>query len=352
MQIKNLNCKNFRNLKNIEIFPDSQMNVICGENAQGKTNILEAIWLFTGAKSFRFSKDNAFVNFDKEKAKNEITFISGGVENKAQIIFSDNKEAFLNDKKLSNTAKLSGNFNAVIFEPNDLSIIKEGPEKRRRFLDICIGQLYPKYIDILRDYHRAVLQRNKIIKEYKYDPTVSVMLDIFEEKIASNGTKIREYRKKYLLNQKDYLIDIYSGLSEKREKISAEYVYNDEDISLGLINSRREDMYSSVTSVGPHRDDIEFKINGNNVRNFGSQGQKRSVALALKFAQAEIIKEQTGEYPVFLLDDVMSELDVKRQNFVLNHINGWQSFITCCDPSSVERLKKGKIFEVKNGEIL
>lgn len=352
MKINNLNAVNFRNIDNINLDFAEKMNVICGENAQGKTNILEALWLFTGAKSFRGANESGFIKLGREKAVTKIEFTGNGVENTAKMEFFEKRTAFLNEKMLKNPSELAGNFNAIIFSPSDLKIINDAPENRRKFLDTEIGKIYPQYIGILRDYTRAVKQRNEIIKEYKFDSTVGIMLDSFENEIAENGKKIINYRKEYIENLSSYLPEIFGGISGGREEIMSVYVAKVSDIMLkeSLEKARDEDKFTGTTSVGPHRDDILFKINGINARNFGSQGQKRSVALALKLASAEVIKKKTGEYPVCLLDDVMSELDVNRQNYVLNHISGWQSFITCCEPKSVERLKEGKIIEIKDGK--
>ena len=354
MKIKEIKIRNFRNIDSIDIFPDENMNIICGENAQGKTNIIEAIWFFTGAKSFRNYKDTVFVKFGEEKAKLEISFIFKGCEENITIEIENNKRtAFLNNKKLSSPSLLAGNFGAVIFSPSDLSLIKDSPSVRRKFLDVSIGQLYPSFIEILSSYTRAVIQRNKIIKDYKYDKTLSIMLDIFEKEIAENGIKIINYRKKYLDILEKYVPDIYFGLSAGKEKIKTNYIINcdSEKIEEKLKISRENDMLSGVTSVGPHRDDIDFKINDISVRNFGSQGQQRSVALALKLAGAEVSKEITGEYPICLLDDVMSELDPSRQNYILNHIKEWQVFLSCCDPANINNLTKGKVFNIQKGAI-
>ncbi len=354
MKVNSLSLKNFRNIKDLKLTFDKGMNVICGENAQGKTNIIEALWLFTGAKSFRNSKDSSFIKFGEEKGISQTEFIFAGINMEAKMEFGDKRTAFLNDKKLSSPSALAGNFNAIVFSPADLSLVTEGPSFRRRFLDVAIGQLYPNYIEILKNYTRAVTQRNQIIKDYRYDGSVAVMLDVFETEIVSSGAKIIEYREKYIEILNKYVPKIYKGLSGGREEIMSVYVTNCPAIMLEerLKEKRKEDMFTSVTSVGPHRDDIEFKINGINARSYGSQGQKRSIALTLKLSQAEVIKEITGEYPICLLDDVMSELDVIRQNYILNHIKEWQSFITCCDPSNTERLKEGKIFTVKIGEVI
>lgn len=354
MQIKNIKIRDFRNIKEINISANSGMNVICGENAQGKTNIIEAIWLFTGAKSFKGGKENSFIRFGEKRALTEIEYFSSGILNNAKMEFAEKRAAYLNDKKLLAPSLLAGNFNAVVFSPSDLSIVIDGPDKRRRFLDISIGQLYPSYIEILRKYTRAVLQRNQIIKDYRYDSSLCVMLDVFEEEIALNGQKIIEKRKEFLNEINKYIPKIYSGLSGGKEQITSKYKNNENCLITKQIleESRKKDMFIGTTSKGPHRDDIEFEINGISARNYGSQGQKRSVALSLKLAGAQVSYDVTGEYPVCLLDDVMSELDVTRQNYILNHIKDWQSFITCCDPSTVERLKEGKIIEIKNGGVV
>ncbi len=354
MKVLNLKFKNFRNIENIEIVPSPEMNVIFGENAQGKTNILEGIWLFTGAKSFRGSKDNEYINFNfPQKAELEMIFEAEGIRKEAKIEIEEKRNTFLNGKKLKFSSLLAGNFNAIVFSPSDLRLISDGPSARRRFLDIAIGQLYPQYIELLKNYMRAVTQRNKVIKDFKYDSTVSVMLDSFEEEIAQNGEKIVLYRKKYINQLNQFLPAVYEGLSEGKEKLETSYISSFEGNFLEELKKRRkEDMFSAITSVGPHRDDIDFKINGHKARNFGSQGQKRSVALSLKLAEAEVINKNVGEWPIFILDDVMSELDPKRQNFILNKIEGMQVFLTCCEPSNVKNLSKGKIFNVKEGCIL
>ncbi len=354
MKVNKLEIQNFRNISSINLEFDSEINVICGENAQGKTNIIEALWLFSGAKSFRNSKDNEFIKFGENRAKIYTEFDMLGVKNQAQIIFDDKKTAFLNDKKLPSSSTLAGKYTAVVFSPLDLTLVTDGPDKRRRFLDTAIGQLYPNYIEILRNYSRAVMQRNKIIKDYRYDKTISIMLDVFEAEIVDMGNKIIEYRKKYIDILNKYVSKIYSGISSGKENVEIFYISKcEENLSIEkLIASREIDMFTSTTSVGPHRDDISFKINDISARNYGSQGQKRSVALALKLAGAEVIKEISGEYPICLLDDVMSELDENRQNYILNHIRSWQSFITCCDTSNIKNLNEGKVITIRNGGVV
>lgn len=353
MRINSLKFKNFRNIKELEIFPDKQMNVIYGENAQGKTNIIEGIWFFTGAKSFRGAKDEELLNFEAQKGEIYCNFEAQGVEKEITIEITDKRKAFLNGKPLKSPSKLAGILNAIVFSPQDLRLLTDGPKVRRKFLDTAICQLYPNYIEILREYNRAVMQRNKIIKDIKKYPEINDILDSFEEKIAENGEKIIKYRLRYIEILKEFIPKIYGGISGEKEVLEIEYIPSFKTLSLleNLKIKRGEDMYTAKTSVGPHRDDLEFKINGISAKNFGSQGQKRSIALCLKLCEAEVIKKNTGESPICLLDDIMSELDFGRQNFILNHIKGMQTFLSCCDPSSVENLNKGKGFKINKGEI-
>lgn len=354
MKINSLKLKNFRNIEEIEFNPFEGVNVIYGENAQGKTNLIEAVWLFTGAKSFRGAKDAELKKFGCENAVIEAVFENEGIEQDAKIIIENRRKAFLNGKPLSSAAALAGNFQAIIFSPVDLSLVREGPKERRRFLDIAIGQIYPKYINCLKAYTRAVTQRNLILKEANKTGQINnSILSAFEAEICDNGKKIIEYRLKYIEKITPFLSKIYSGLTGKRENLSLKYINSlgDKDFSAFLVESRKIDMQSGITSAGPHRDDIEFFINNISARNYGSQGQMRSVALCLKLAQAQVIKEITGEYPIALLDDVMSELDPKRQEYILNHIKGWQVLITACEPDIINRLESGKCVKIEKGKV-
>lgn len=353
MKVLSLTLKNFRNIKELEINPDEGMNVICGENAQGKTNLLEAIWLFTGAKSFRGCKDEELIRFAENKSENELHFFSQGIEKDAKIEIEKRKKLYLNGKQLNSAAEFAGNLNAIVFSPSDLKIVNDGPKVRRKFLDTAICQLYPSYIGILRNYIRAVTQRNKAIKDYRFDSSLHEMLDVFEAEIAENGRKMIRYRNRYIELLKEFVPALYGGLSEGREQLEISYLAHDsqEELEKRLKESRKEDIFSAKTSVGPHRDDMAFRINGIDTRIYGSQGQKRSVALALKLGEAQVIQRNVGESPICLLDDVMSELDPGRQNFILNHIKGMQTFLTCCDPENVKNLAAGKKYTVRNGGI-
>lgn len=354
MRIESLEIKNFRNIAEMSITPSEEMNVIYGENAQGKTNLIEAIWLLTGAKSFRGSKDDELRMFGEKKALISADFIAEEIEKNIKIEIEDKRKFSLNDKKVKTSSQIAGNLNAIVFSPIDLKLLSDGPKIRRKFLDTAICQMYPTYIELLREYTRAVTQRNKILKDYKYDSSLSVMLDVFEETIAEMGSKIINYRKRYIEILKEFTPIIYKGITEGKEELEIEYIcsFSGENFKEELKKSRKEDMFTLKTSIGPHRDDLEFKINGISAKSFGSQGQKRSVALTLKLSEAEVIKKKTGESPICLLDDIMSELDPKRQNFILNHIKGMQTFLSCCDPQNVKNLIEGKKFKISKGGVV
>ena len=362
MTVNSVKIKNFRNIADLSFTGDNGVNVIYGENAQGKTNILESIWLFTGCKSFRGAKDNELIKFGEDFSKINLEFSDNLREKKSEIIIADKKKnASLNGVSLRSTAELIGSFYAVIFSPVHLSLIKDGPSARRKFLDTALCQLKPSYAEHLAGYKRALVQRNALLKDLHLNSELYDMLDTWDDQLARYSACVIKERIQYIDLLSDYSKNIYSGISENKEEFSVFYSkniskdYSVKDIYLSEIenlkNSRKEDIYSKTTTVGPHRDDLEILINNVSARSFGSQGQQRSCALALKLGESEIIKKVTGETPVALLDDVMSELDEKRQDYVLNHINDRQVFLTCCDPSQVLRLCGGKSFLIKGGEI-
>lgn len=353
MLIKKVSASGFRNLSPFAIEPDGKMNVICGENAQGKTNLLESLWLFTGAKSFRTNKDSELCSLDKNKCRLNMVYNSLNGENEAIIDIENRRKATLNDKKLSSASLLAGSFCAIVFSPDDLSLVSGSPEKRRKFLDIAISQIYPKYLETLRRYTRALAQRNYLLKEIKSGKGNLSLLEPFEKELSFSGSSIIRYRKRYLEIAEEFITEIYKGISSFKESFRVEYlpVCESENLEKRLIETRNEDLLTGFTSVGPHRDDLDFLIDELSVRNYGSQGQKRSVALALKLSEAEVLNKITGEYPVALLDDVMSELDPARQNYVLNHISKLQVFLTCCDPANINNLSKGTVYKIDGGKI-
>lgn len=357
MYIKKYKFINYRNLKDKEITPAKGINIICGENAQGKTNLIEGIYLFSGERSFRGSKDSELIGFEKETAKLKICFYSHEREQEAEIEIEQHRKISLNGVNLKSPTEIGEQCHIVVFSPDLLSIIKESPEDRRRFLNSGIGSMYPLYSEHLKKYNRILAQRNNLLKQIKKSPNLADLVEEYDIALAKFGAYIVNTRRRYILRLMQYLPTIFEEFTDSREKIDIEYICHGYDGSEdGLLQrlkkNRENDILFGTTSVGPHRDDIEFLINGISAKNFGSQGQQRSVIIAVKLAEAEMLKEICGEQPVALLDDVMSELDEKRQDYILNHIKNWQVFITCCDSATIERLKKGKVFHVNGGKVL
>lgn len=362
MKVTALSANGFRNIENEKIEPCEGVNIICGDNAQGKTNMLEGIWLFTACRSFRGAKDAETVNFNSKKALLSLDFFGYGRDQTIDLEIEKGRKFALNGVSVKSPSKVMGEFLAVVFSPVHLSLVKDGPYERRRFLDIAISQLKPKYALALSQYNKAVAQRNILLKDIAYHGELYDMLDVWEERIAFYAGEVARQRLGYVNRLSSFCSEIYGGISSKKEKLELKYVQagsafgeNREELYESFKNllfaSRKNDILQGSTSIGPHRDDLEIRIDSLSARSYGSQGQQRSAALALKLAEAAVIRDFSGEQPVALLDDVMSELDESRQNYILNHIKDWQVFITCCDPSSVQNLKYGKSFLMKNGKI-
>lgn len=362
MLVKKLRVEHFRNIESVVLEPSEGVNVIYGENAQGKTNLLESIWLFTGCKSFRCHRDKELVQFSESFSKNEMEFFAKGREQSACLWVDKHRAAMRNGVNLKSPAELIGEFYAVIFVPAHLSLIQDGPAFRRRFLDTALCEIKPNYAKALAKYNHTLQQRNALLKDIMAHPELFDTLDIWDERLATVGAYIITERVKYAAALSQKADEIYKGLSGGREKISVSYYNNVKAYSENaeenfktlleiLKNKRHEDLDNRITTSGPHRDDLKIEIDSLSARQYGSQGQQRSAALSLKLSEAEIIRDVTGEDPVILLDDVLSELDVTRQDYILNHMKGRQVFITCCDPSNVLRLCDGKSFEVKEGKV-
>ena len=359
MIINSLSISDYRNIDYIQITPSENVNIIFGENAQGKTNLIESIWLFTGCKSFRSRRDSELVRFEKDYAKNEMEYFAFGREQNAELIIDKKRHAKKNGIELKSPSQLIGEFYAVIFSPSHLSLIQEGPVNRRKFLDTALCQLKPFYAKGLAKYTHTLEQRNALLKDIQFHSELYDTLDVWDEKLSSYGAAVVSERIKYVKLLSENAQEIYYGISSGKEDFSIDYINNTglysedpyeikEFLLKRLRETRRDDIYNKITGVGPQRDDLSIKIKGISARNFGSQGQQRSCALALKLSEANIIKEITGEEPVILLDDVMSELDLSRQDYILNHLENRQVFITCCDPS-VLNLSGSKTFQIEKG---
>ena len=352
---------NFRNIEGITFNPHNEMNIIYGENGQGKTSIIESIWLMSGFYSFRARKNIQLIKDDCDEAIIESRFISHGREQSAQMKINQKKELILNGVKEESPRAMMGSFYAVVFSSNTLDIVKAGPSERRKLIDVALSLIKPNYALLMSKYIRVIDQRNTLLKKYG-DKSFKdeYIFEPWDEALVSLGSKIVKYRLDYIEKLSVIGSDIYSQISSGREIFNFNYDFSNENISEDeikeklrndLIKSRESDIRRLYTVTGPHSHDVVLKINDKDAKIYGSQGQQRTCALSMKLAEATMIENSAGESPVILLDDVMSELDEKRQRFILNYLNNRQVFITCCEPSTLLRSEKGKVFEVENGSI-
>ncbi len=363
MKILEMKTNNYRNLKGNTLAFSEGINFICGENAQGKTNIIEALWMFTGTRSFRGVKDEFLVGFEETNAGLDGRFFLENREQEISVYFADGKRAaFLNGIRQNYPTNIIGKFRAVLFSPMQLSLIKGAPETRRKFLDAAICQLKPTYTALLIRYNQILRHRNALLKRVLQKKERVEALSVWDDKLTASGSLIIKQRLEYLSFLKEHAQKIYEEISNNKETLESTYSSsllkkdNNETIAqtlkTKLEKTRENDIKTGTTSAGPHKDDLVFSLDGKSTKLFGSQGQQRSFALALKLAEAAMLEEKTGDAPVVLLDDVMSELDLSRQNYLLNKIKNWQVFITSCDESLAKNIKEGKIFKVEQGKII
>ncbi|MFR5266506.1 DNA replication/repair protein RecF [Clostridium sp.] len=360
MYIKNLQLLNYRNFKTLAISLGPNVNVFMGNNAQGKTNILEAIYYCAFAKSHRTNRDKELVELNSNRAFIRLEVAKSRLDKRIDInILKDGKKAIqINSIKVAKIGELVGTFNVVMFSPEDLRIVKESPGVRRKFLDMELCQLNSKYYYNLVQYNKILNQRNTVLKNKNIDES---MLDIYDMQLAKYGELIIKSRLNYIDKLNYYAKDIHRDITSGKEIIEFKYISTvknldkiEDSILTQLQGNRKKDIEKRITSIGPHRDDFTILLNSMDAKIYGSQGQQRTSVLTIKFASLKIIKELTGEYPVLLLDDVLSELDFSRKAYVLRSIKGIQSIITC---TGIEDLTnylddKSKVFKVKEGSII
>ena len=354
MWINNIKIKNFRNYYEQEIDLNENINIFYGENAQGKTNIIEAIFLCSMGKSFRAKKDKEMINLNSENASIEIEYQKTDRDGKIKINIGNKKSVSVNGVKIKKLSELLGNINVVIFTPDDINILKGGPSNRRRFLDIMISQLRPNYMYNLNLYLKTLEQRNNYLRQIREQNKDESLLDIWDEKISEYAINIYNYRKEFIEKIKNKIKNIHSEITDKKEEIEIEYISEckSKEEYLRLLKQRRKlDIIKGFTTKGVHRDDFMIYINNELVNIYGSQGQNRTAVLSLKIAEMQVIYDEIGEYPILLLDDFMSELDEKRRKNFLEYIENTQVIITCTD--KIENLNREyKLFQVKEGEIV
>ena len=358
MIIKSLELADFRNYEELNISFDKGTNILYGDNAQGKTNILEAIYVSATTKSHKGSKDKEIINFDKEEAHIRTYLEKDGIESRVDMHLRKNKSKgiAIDGQKIKKAADLLGLLNVVFFSPEDLSIIKNGPGERRRFADMELCQLDNFYLYNLNNYNKIINQRNKLLKDMYFNPGLRETLNIWDSQLISYGSKIIERRELFATQLCEIIEDIHSKLSGGKEKLVIKYEpdVRIEDFEKQMRANQEKDIHIKVTSTGPHRDDFSFIVNGIDIRKYGSQGQQRTAALSLKLAEIELVKKISKDTPVLLLDDVLSELDSNRQNYLLNSIGDIQTIITCTglDEFINNRFEINKIFKVTDGSVV
>ncbi len=353
MYINKIKLTNFRNYDEQKIELGPNINIFYGDNAQGKTNIIEAIFLCSIGKSFRTNKESELIKFNKDISSVYIEYEKSDRDGKIKIDLNNKKAIYTNGIRIKKLSELLGNINTVIFTPEDINILRDGPQKRRRFLDIMIGQLRPNYIHILNIYNKTLEQRNNYLKQIKENNKSEEMLDIWDEKLAEYGEKIYIYRNEFIEKIKGKINIIHKKITNEKEEIKVEYISNcvTKKEYLELLKTRRKlDIIKGFTTKGIHRDDFFIYINNQLVNVYGSQGQNRTVVLSLKISELQVIYDEIGEYPILLLDDFMSELDENRRKNFLENIENTQVIITCTDKINIDNLDY-KEFNVINGKI-
>ena len=362
MIIKSLELLNYRNYINENIIFDKGINILYGDNAQGKTNILEAIYLSITSKSHRSSNDKELINFSKDESHIKLIIEKKEIENRIDIHIRKNKSKgiAINSLALKRASELFGMANVIFFSPEDLGIIKNGPSERRKFIDMELCQLDKIYLHSLMEYNKILNQRNKLLKEIGFKTDLEDTLDIWDAQLIKYGKEIIKQREYFIYLLNNIIKDIHSELTTNKEELEIVYDKNVsiEEFENKLKKYRDNDLRLKNTNIGPHRDDIAFfiKFNKNEIidaRKFASQGQQRTVALSLKLAEIELVKDFTSDYPILLLDDVLSELDESRQTKLLDSIKHIQAIISCTGIVDFinRNMSIGKLFLVKNGKV-
>lgn len=358
--IDSLDLKNYRNYDILDMNFDKNVNIIYGDNAQGKTNILESIYMCATSRSHRGSKDKEMIRFGESESHIKANVLKNNINYRIDMHLKGNKAKgiAINGIPIKKAVDLFGIIQIVLFSPEDLNIIKNGPSERRRFMDMELSQLDKIYLSNLVNYNKVLNQRNKLLKDIAFSPSEQLMqtLDIWDMQLVKYGSLIIKGRKSFIEKINTIISDIHSRLTGGIENIKVCYVPDVDvnDFEEEVRNSRQKDIKYKVTGKGPHKDDLIFLINDNDVRKYGSQGQQRTAALSLKLSEIELVKLVIKDTPVLLLDDVLSELDSNRQNFLINSIGDIQTIVTCTGLEEFinNRMNINKIFKVTDGHVV
>ncbi len=357
MILKSVALSHFRNYSDLYLEFDQGTNILYGDNAQGKTNVLESVYVSGTTRSHKGSKDKELIQFGQEEAHIRTMVEKKGKPYQIDMHLKKNrsKGIAINKIPIRKASELFGILNIVFFSPEDLNIIKNGPSERRRFLDFELCQLDKIYLFHLTNYNKILSQRNKLLKDVNFKPELKDTLSVWDAQLVSYGTKIIAARKEFITQLNEIIFGMHKKISGGKEELLVSYEPDVEEgqLEVELLRNQEKDLKFGMTSVGPHRDDMCFLIHGIDIRRFGSQGQQRSCALSLKLSEIELVKSSIQDTPVLILDDVLSELDSSRQNFLLNSIHDIQTIITCTglDEFVKNRFEVNKVFKVKNGTV-
>lgn len=366
MHVKKLRLINYRNYDNLNINLNKKVNIFIGKNAQGKTNLLESIYLCATGRSFRTNRDREIINFKKNQAYVGANISLGNFEKFIEIKMDRNKTKIIrvNKTELKNYKELYSGLNVVVFSPEDLRLVKEGPQERRNFLNMEISQIKPVYNYNVSRYKKVLFQRNNILKANKFRKDISSILEIFDLQLIKLGTEIILERDRYIKDLSDISNKTHKNITLSKEDLKLSYktnidiMHKKEDMKNkylnDLKNNIKNDLETGSTELGPHRDDMDMEINGKNLKTYGSQGQQRTVVLSIKLSEVELIKRERGMYPVLLLDDVFSELDEERRKYLIRSFKDMQTLITVTDAIAIKELDniEKSLFYIEDGNLI
>ena len=357
MYIRSLELSNYRNYEALSVGFSERTNILYGDNAQGKTNLLEALYMLATTRSYRGAKDRDLVRFGEEEAHIRAVLMKNGLDYRVDMHLrkARAKGIAIDGQRIKKASDIVGLLHIVFFSPEDLRIVKDGPAERRRFMDMELCQLDASDLYDLNNYNRIVEQRNRLVKDLPEHPEMTDTLDLWDEQLVSYGSRIIAKRREFLSEVNELTGEVHGKISGGKEKLTISYEPNvsGESVSEKLKSGRQRDIYLRYTGCGPHRDDFSFISDGIDLRSFGSQGQQRTCALSLKLSEIELVRKRTGDDPILMLDDVLSELDSGRQNYLLGSIGGIQTFITCTglDEFVRNRFTVDRLYRVTEGTV-
>ncbi len=357
MKIKSIELENFRNYSSLSLEFDEGINIFYGDNAQGKTNLLEAVYMACTSKSQKSARDREMISFDSKEAHIKLNLVKAEMSYRIDMHLKKNnaKGIAVNGVPIKRASELFGIANVVIFSPEDLNLIKNGPAERRRFMDMELCQLNRMYVHELISYNRVINQKNKLLKSAFAGNDIEAFIDVYNEQIIKYGSEVIRLRQKFTDRLNGIIKEIHKSMTGNAEELELRYEPNvrPEEFEEALLRHRTQELKNAVSLIGPHKDDLSFILNGVDLKHFGSQGQQRTAVLSLKLSELKLAEDINGDRPVLLLDDVLSELDRNRQNMLLSSINDIQTLITCTglDDFIDNRFHIDSVYRVSKGHI-